>query len=78
MRALEDFRFVKRHIWSPITTIIDIADYKVGWVLSIWPITIVKIKVSKIMEAPKYVTFIKIFGIDYQKLRSATNDRGNP
>jgi hypothetical protein len=50
-----------------ITTIIDIADYKVGYIFSLWPITIIKVKVSKIMDAPRYVTFIKIFGIEYQK-----------
>jgi hypothetical protein len=53
---------------SPTTTIIDIADYKVGWIFSLWPIiTIMKVKTSKIMETPKYITIIKIFGTEYVK-----------
>ena len=67
MSAFEDFRFKKRHRWSPATTIIDAADYPVGYIFSLWPITIFKIKTSKIMETPKYVTFIKIFNTEYQK-----------
>jgi hypothetical protein len=67
MIALEEFRYRKRHRLSPVTTIIDIADYKVGWIFSLWPITIFKLKTSKIMDAPKYVTFIKVFNSEYQK-----------
>jgi hypothetical protein len=67
MFALEDFKYTKRHQWSPITTITDVADYPVGYVFSLWPITIFKLKVSKIMDAPRYVTIIKIFGLEYQK-----------
>jgi hypothetical protein len=67
MIALEDFRYVKRHIWSPVTTIIDVADYKVGYVFCVWPITIIKIKTSKIMDTPRSVTLIKIFGMEYRK-----------
>jgi hypothetical protein len=67
MFALEDFRYTKRARWSPFTTIADVADYPVGYVFSLWPITIFKLKVSKIMDAPRYVTIIKIFGLEYQK-----------
>jgi hypothetical protein len=64
----DSFRFIKRHKWSPVTTIVDIADYKVGWIFSLWPImTIMKVKTSKIMEAPKYVTVIELFGTEYAK-----------
>jgi hypothetical protein len=67
MIALQDFRYKKRHPWSPIATITDIADYQVGYVFSLWPVTIIKVKTSKIMEAPKYVIFIKISSFEYQK-----------
>jgi hypothetical protein len=68
MIDLQNFKYRKRHIWSPIATIIDVADYKVGYIFSLKPfLVIIKIKVSKIMELPKYVTFIKIFSFEYQK-----------
>ena len=64
----ETFRFRKRSKLSPITTIIDIADYEVGWIFSMRPfLTIIKIKTSKIMQAPKYATFIRVFGMEFQK-----------
>jgi hypothetical protein len=59
---------MRRHRLSPFTSIIDIADYRVGWIFSLWPIiTIMKVKTSKIMETPNHITIIKIFGIEYQK-----------
>jgi hypothetical protein len=67
MIALEDFRYTKRASWWPFTTIIDVADYQVGWIFSMWPITIFKLKTSKLMDTPKYVTIIKIFGLEFQK-----------
>jgi hypothetical protein len=68
MLVLEDFRYKKRHKWSTITTIIDVADYEVGWTFSLRPfITIFKLKTSKIMDSPKYVTIIKIFGLEFEK-----------
>jgi hypothetical protein len=67
MLALENYKYEKRSKLSPITTITDIADYKVGYIFSLWPVTIVKIKTSKIMEAPRYMTVIKIFGTEYKK-----------
>jgi hypothetical protein len=51
----------------------DIADYPIGWVFNIpWTkpgsiFTIVHYKSSKVMEAPKYVTVISIFGREYVK-----------
>jgi hypothetical protein len=64
----ETFKFKKRHRLSPVTDILDIADYKIGYIFSIWSfITIIKLKTSKIMEAPRYVTLIKIFNTEYQK-----------
>jgi hypothetical protein len=49
-------------------SLLDIADYKVGWIFSMRPfITIIKVKTSKIMENPKYATIIQIFGIEYRK-----------
>jgi hypothetical protein len=67
MIALQDFHYRKRHQWSPITTILDVADYKVGYIFSMWPITVFKLKVSKLMDSPKYVTVIKIFGLEFEK-----------
>ena len=64
----ERFKYQRRSRLSPITTILDIADYKVGWIFSMRPfVTIIKIKTSKVMETPKYVTIIKIFGTEYRK-----------
>jgi hypothetical protein len=60
-------KFMKRHRGSPVTTILDIADYKRGYVFSIPFLTIMKIKTSTIMESPKYMTLIKIFGTEYVK-----------
>ena len=62
----ESFKFRKRFKLWPITIINDVADYKIGWIFSIKPfITIIKVKTSKIMEAPKYITVIGIFGYEY-------------
>jgi hypothetical protein len=62
------FKFKRRYKWSPFITITDIADYKVGWIFALYPFfMIMKLKTSKIMEAPKYQTFIEIFGIAYQR-----------
>jgi hypothetical protein len=49
----------------------DIADYKVGWVFNIpgtnygSVFTIVRYKISKIMDAPRYITVIGIFGKEF-------------
>ena len=67
MIALQNFRYEKRAKWSPFTTIIDVADYPVGWLFFMWPITIFKLKTSKIMQSPKYLTIIKIFGLEFEK-----------
>jgi hypothetical protein len=62
----ETFKFKKRHRLSPVTDILDTAE--IGYIFSIWSfITIIKLKTSKIMEAPRYVTLIKIFNTEYQK-----------
>jgi hypothetical protein len=67
-RLSDEFRYRKRYRWSPVTTVIDIAAYRVGWIFSLWPIiTIMKVKTSKIMETPKYLTIIKIFETEYQR-----------
>ena len=28
----DSYKYKKRHSWSPITYILDIADYKIGWI----------------------------------------------
>ena len=49
----------------------DIAGYDVGYVFNVpgtsygSVFTIVRYKISKIMEAPKYITVIGIFGYEY-------------
>ena len=64
----ETFKFHKRTRLSPITNILDLADYKIGWIFSVWPVlTIIKLKTSKIMQAPKYMTVISIFGYEFVK-----------
>jgi hypothetical protein len=68
MMALDNsFKYRKRHTWSPVIAILDIADYQVGYVLSLPFIKIVKVRTSKIMQSPKYVTVINICGIEYHK-----------
>jgi hypothetical protein len=68
MIALDDsFKYRKRHRLSPVTAIIDVADYQVGYVLTLPFIKIIKVRTSKIMECPKYMTFVNIFGIEYSK-----------
>jgi hypothetical protein len=64
MIDLDDFHFQKGHF---VTYIIDVADYKVGYMFSVPFLTIFKIKTSKIMESPKYMTIIKLFGTEYIK-----------
>jgi hypothetical protein len=61
----ETFKYRKRHQLSPITTILDIADYKVGWIFSMRFVKILKLKVSKIMDSPRYLIVISIFNIEY-------------
>ena len=55
------YKYKKRHSWSPITYILDIADYKIGWIFRLPFVKIIKVKTSKIMETPKYATIIEIF-----------------
>jgi hypothetical protein len=63
----ENFKYRRRFRLSPVITILDIADYEVGWIFSLRPfLTIIKIKTSKIMEAPKYITIIEVFGTAYR------------
>ena len=63
----ETFKFKRRSRLWPVTDILDIADYKIGMILSLPFITIIKLKVSKIMEREKYVTLIKICGREFVK-----------
>jgi hypothetical protein len=67
MIALDDsFKFRKRYKLSPFTTILDVADYKRGYVFSLRPfIAILKIKTSKLMEKDKHLTVISLFGRDF-------------
>jgi hypothetical protein len=69
MIALDDsYRYRKRHSWSPFTAILDVADYQIGYILSLPFLKIIKVKISKVMESPKYVTFVKLFGVEYHKI----------
>jgi len=67
MIALENFRYQKPFALWPVTKIIDVADYQIGYIFSFWPITVFKLRTSKIMESPKYTTIIKIFGLEFEK-----------
>jgi hypothetical protein len=62
------FQFKKRHKLSPVTHILDIADFKVGWIFTVPFVKILKIKTSKIMQKDKYLTIIKIFNREYVKV----------
>jgi hypothetical protein len=62
MINLDDFHFQKGLF---VTWILEVADYQVGYMFSLWPITIFKIKTSQIMDSPKFVTIVKIFGTEY-------------
>ena len=64
----EEFKYRKRHRFWPFVTVTDMADFKIGWIFTLWPFfMIIKVKVSKIMDAPKYVTIIEIFGRTYSQ-----------
>ena len=62
-----DWKYERRFRLSPFINIHDIADYKVGWLLSVPFLKMLRLKVSKIMESPKYITIIKIFNTEYEK-----------
>jgi hypothetical protein len=48
------------------TRIYDIAGFDIGYTLNIFGIVKIRhVKVSKIYEAPRYVTFITISGTEY-------------
>jgi hypothetical protein len=61
----------------------DIAGYDLGYVFNVPGtgygsiFTIVRYKTSKIMEAPRYITVIGIFGKEFVLSSERTNDRGN-
>jgi hypothetical protein len=62
MYVLDDsFSLRKR---GPMTTILDIAGYKHGYLFSFWPLKILKVKTSKVMETSKFLTVINLFGKD--------------
>jgi hypothetical protein len=58
------FKYMKRHRWSPITHILDIADYQRGFLLNLPGFKMLKIKTSKIMQKDKYLIVVSIFGFD--------------
>lgn len=62
MLNLDDFHFQKRFL---VTWILDVGDYRVGYIFSMPFFKILKIKTSKIMESPKYLTIIKIFNQEF-------------
>jgi hypothetical protein len=64
---LDDSFYFRKRWWSPITRIMDAADYQRGWLFSIPGFKLLKIKVSKIMQSPKYITIIKIFNLEFVK-----------
>jgi hypothetical protein len=54
------YKYIKHWFW-PIITIRDMAGYQRGWIFAFWFIKIMKLKTSKIMESPRYITIIEIF-----------------
>jgi hypothetical protein len=63
----DSFHLKKRFWWSPTTWILDGADYPRGFLFNIPGFKLLKIKTSKIMESPRYVTIIKIFNLEFLK-----------
>jgi hypothetical protein len=63
----DSFYFMKRFNLSPVTHIMDAADYRRGWLFSIPGFQLLKLKVSKLMESPKHITIIKIFNWEFIK-----------
>jgi hypothetical protein len=63
----DSYHFSKRFWWSPTTWILDAADYRRGYLFNIPGFKVLKIKTSKIMESPRYVTIIKIFNREFMK-----------
>jgi hypothetical protein len=64
--VLHESFYLRRSFW-PVKIIHDVADYKIGYMISLPFLKIMKIKVSKIMDTPRYATFITIFGKEYVK-----------
>ena len=63
----EEFKYKKRR-FSPLVTITDVADYPIGYIFTLWPfLLIIKVKVSKIMQSPKYIMIIEIFGRRFER-----------
>ena len=63
----EEFKYRRRR-FSPIVSITDVAYYEVGWIFTLRPFfMIIKVKISKVMDAPKYVTIIEICGRTYSR-----------
>jgi hypothetical protein len=63
----DSFHFQKRFWWSPTTWILDAADYPRGYLFKIPGFALLKLKISKLMEAPKYVTVVKIFRWEFER-----------
>jgi hypothetical protein len=49
--------------------ILDIAGYKIGYDFNIGFLKIKHVRVSKVLEMPRYRTFITLFGKEYEKIR---------
>jgi hypothetical protein len=62
----DSYRFQKRW-WSPVTHILDAADYRRGFLFNLPGVKVLKIKTSKSMESPRYLTIIKIFTLEFVK-----------
>ena len=56
------FKLWKRHKWSPMCHILDMADYNYGYFLSLPGFKVLKFKTSKIMQKEDWIIVISIFG----------------
>jgi hypothetical protein len=51
--------------WSPMTRIIDMADYPYGYIFSLLGFKLLKFKTSKIMEKERFIVVMSIFGREF-------------
>ena len=58
--------FLKQRSGLFIQRFYDIADYQVGYLINVFGIfKLLKLKVSKIMDAPDYIVVMSIFGREF-------------
>ena len=61
----DSFHFVKRFNLSPVTHILDAADYERGYLFNIPGFKLLKLKISKLMQNDEYLVVISILGREF-------------